>query len=158
VAFFQRACRPIRRCGEPLSTYFASTRGDHMRVTIIEFAIRGYTAMLPIAWITLAVIVCVLIPMAFIRRFRGPASKGMLLMSFIIGITTWLLGAVATFASFGWIGLIIGLVLLGVGVVPLGIVGALFSLNEWTLAISLCAMTAITLLIRALGFYIAIKA
>ena len=48
------------------------------------------------------------------------------LFSWPVGLTTWLLGVAFTFGSFGWPGVIVGLVLFGIGVVPLGFIGAVW--------------------------------
>ena len=56
-----------------------------------------------------------------------------------------------TFGSFGWIGLIIGLFIFGMGVVPLGIIGVLFTLSVSELAVTLCVMLVITLATRFAG-------
>jgi hypothetical protein len=74
-----------------------------------------------------------------------------LFVSYIFGATTWFLGAAVTFGSFGWIGLIIGIFIFGIGVVPLGIIGAFFKLGINELGVSLCAMLVITLAARFAG-------
>jgi hypothetical protein len=92
------------------------------------------------------------------RKTRGAAGVGLLITSYIFGATTWLLGTAVTFASFGWLGLIIGLLVLGIGVVPLGIIGAFFKLDIVDLGVSLCVMLIITLAARFAGAYFAAKA
>lgn len=128
-----------------------------MREWVIETTIKIYTFLLPVSWIALAVVVLVLLPMAARRRTRGAAGTGLFITSYIFGATTWFLGAAVTFISFGWLGLIIGLLVLGVGVVPLGIIGAFFKLDIFDLGVSLCVMLVITLAARIAGAYFATK-
>jgi hypothetical protein len=78
-------------------------------------------------------------------------GAGLLVASYLFGATTWFLGAAVTFGSFGWIGLIFGLFIMGVGVVPLGIIGAFFKLGVTELGVSLCVMLVITLASRFAG-------
>lgn len=118
---------------------------------IIETAISIYTFLLPFAWVALAVTVLVLLPMTAWHKTRAAAGVGLFVVSYIFGATTWFLGAAVTFGSFGWIGLIIGLFIFGIGVVPLGILGAFFKLGINDLGVSLCVMLVITLAARFAG-------
>ena len=99
----------------------------------------------------------VTLPMAAWRRTRGPAGVGLFLASYLFGITTWLLGAGITFAAFGWLGLILGLFVLGFGVVPFGIAGAYFRMGSTELAVTIAVMAIISLGTRFLGVYLAEK-
>jgi hypothetical protein len=122
-----------------------------MRDWIVETAISIYTFLLPFAWLALAIAVFVLLPLAAWRKTRRAAGIGLFAVSYVFGATTWFLGAAVTFGSFGWIGLIIGLLIVGIGVVPLGIVGAFFKLGINDLAVSLCVMLVISLMARFAG-------
>lgn len=128
-----------------------------MREWIIETAIKIYTFLLPVSWIALVIVLFVLLPFAAWQKTRGAAGICLFVTSYIFGATTWVLGTAVTFASFGWLGLIIGLFVLGVGVVPLGIIGAFFKLNINDLGLSLCVMLVITLAARFAGVYFAAK-
>lgn len=129
-----------------------------MRAFIVEFCLSIYKFLLPFCWIALAAIVAVLLPLSAWNRTRAWASSGMLISSFLFGITTWLLGAAASFASFGWLGLIIGLVFVGVGVVPLGILGAFWKLDVSDLGWSLILMLIITFATRVISIKVMEKA
>jgi len=122
-----------------------------MRESIMEFAIKVYSVLLPISWIAIALIVFVLLPMCFFKRSRGFAGLGMIVASYIFGVTTWFLGAAITFGAYGWFGLIIGLLLFGIGVVPLAIIGAIFKLQTGIIAVWLIVMAVITIGTRIAG-------
>ena len=126
-----------------------------MREAIATFMIKAYSILLPIAWIGVAVVVFVLLPMAFFRKTRSSAGIGLVYASYLFGATTWFLGAGITFVAFGWLGLSIGLIIAGVGVVPLGIAGAYFRLDSGEIALSLLAMTAVTFIARIGGVMLA---
>ncbi len=129
-----------------------------MREWVIDTTGTVYMFLMPISWIALAIVLFVLLPLAAWRKTRGFSAIGLYVTSYIFGATTWFLGAAITFASFGWLGLIIGLLVLGVGVVPLGIVGAFFKLDMTGFAVSLCVMLAITLATRFAAVHFAAKA
>lgn len=131
--------------------------GGAVREWVTGTSIKIYTFLLPISWIALAIVLFVLLPLAAWRKTRGVAGAGLFIASYIFGTTTWFLGAAATFNSFGWLGLIIGLLVLGVGVVPLGIIGAFFKMNIIDLGVSLCVMLVITLAARFAGGHFATK-
>lgn len=122
-----------------------------MREWIVETAISIYTFLLPFASLALAIAVLVLLPLAAWRKTRGAAGVGLFAVSYILGATTWFLGAAVTFGAFGWIGLIVGLFIFGIGVVPLGILGAFFKLGINDLGASLCVMLVITFSARFAG-------
>ena len=125
-----------------------------MRETIANISLSAYSFLLPIAEISFLVAVLVLLPMAVLRRTRHIASVGLVVVSYVVGITTWLLGAGITFASFGWLGLFFGLLLFGMGVVFLGIAGAFIRLDQPDLAVSLLAMSITAIAAQFGGFYL----
>lgn len=110
---------------------------------IARTALAWYASWLPLAWLALGLSVFVLAPLSFTRRANSWATGGMIFSSYVIGFTTWLLGAGLTFGTFGWPGLLIGLALAGVGVVPIGALGAYFKLDQGGLAVSILLMAAV---------------
>ena len=129
-----------------------------MREWVMELAVKAYTFTLPFYELALAIAIFVLLPLTIWRKTRGAAGAGLLITSYIFGLTTWLLSAAVTFGSFGWFGLIIGLLFLGVGVVPLAIIGAIFKLDNGGLALVLFVMVVVTFGARFGGAYAASKA
>jgi hypothetical protein len=129
-----------------------------MREWIMEIALKAYTFTVPFYEFALAIALFVLLPLAFWRKTRRAAGVGLLIASYIFGITTWFLSAAVTFGAFGWLGLIIGILVLGVSVVPLGIIGAIFRLGNGELALVLFVMVVATLGARFGGAYATFKA
>lgn len=125
-----------------------------MREWITSTALSLYAGWLPIAWIAFAVSVLILTPLAFIRRANPFATTCILGASYVIGFTLWLLGLGITFGAFGWLGLLIGLLIFGAGVVPVGIVGAFFKFDNSALAISMIVMAVIVFGLRFLAIYL----
>lgn len=129
-----------------------------MKETLLGWAASAYTFLIPLAWIAAAIAILVFLPLAIFRGARGFAGAGMLIASIVIGVTTWFLGATCTLAAFGWFGIIVGLLLLGVGVVPMGVLGAFFWLDSNPMGWSIIAMVIFTFGLRALGAYVSAKA
>jgi hypothetical protein len=115
-----------------------------MREWIAGTTLNLYSFLLPWSQWAFLIGVVLLLPLALFKRTRGFAGTILFALSYLFGITTWLLGAGISFVSYGWLGLIIGLVVLGVGVVPVGIVGAFFKLDQTEIALTLVVMTVIT--------------
>jgi hypothetical protein len=91
-----------------------------------------------IVGLTTAVSIFVFAPLGIFRRLRGAAGAGLITASWILGAILWFYGALATFTYWGWIGLIIGLFVFGVGVVPMGFLAlALQSQWEWFLQLGI---------------------
>ena len=87
--------------------------------------------------------------------FQNPPCGGLILyiFSFLVGAATWFFGAAATFTSFGWFGLIIGLIFMGIGVVPLGIIGGFIYLDPG-FAIGVIIMLVLTFAFRTVGLWL----
>lgn len=93
---------------------------------IANAALHLYSITAPISGFVLAVVVLVLLPLSIWRRMRGGAGAWIFGASYVFGLVAWLLGCGATWSGYGWIGLILGLVVVGIGVVPLAILAAFF--------------------------------
>lgn len=126
-----------------------------MNKAIAEFCVNAYSFLLPVAWIGVAIVVFLLLPMALFRSTRPAAGTGIFFSSYLFGLTTWFLGAALTFATWGWVGLLIGLFIAGVGVVPIGILAAFISLKDPTVGFSLIAMIVIVFATRMGGMALA---
>jgi hypothetical protein len=64
----------------------------------------------------------------------------------------WAYGAIAIFLYWGWVGLILGLAILGLGVVQMGFL-ALVLQSQWGLVASLSALLGFTFGARFFGTY-----
>jgi hypothetical protein len=64
---------------------------------------------------------------AYYQRVGGAL---LIAASFVYAAVLWFWGAVATYEYWGWIGLAIGLIILGIGVVPKGLL-ALALHSQW---------------------------
>jgi hypothetical protein len=102
--------------------------------------------------VTMGIATAIFMPLGMFRRTRIFAGTGLIVASYAFGASLWAYGAIATFLYWGWIGLILGLVILGLGVVPMGFV-ALVLQSQWGLVASLGALLGLTFGARFLGAY-----
>ena len=110
-------------------------------------------------WITvvnaIAIIigVVILVPLALIKPTRVVGATGLFIASYIYGATLWVWGCVLTYTLWGMTGLIVGLVILGVGVVPLAIIATAIN-GMWSLSGQLIVLLVITFGSRILAAYV----
>lgn len=93
---------------------------------IADTAARLYSFTAPVSGFVLAVVLLVLLPLSIWNRMRGGAGAWIFGASYVFGLVAWLLGCAVTWSAFGWVGLILGLLVVGIGVVPLAIIAAFF--------------------------------
>lgn len=98
-----------------------------MREWVTETAFSLYAFMQPIFGIAFLIVLFVLIPLGLVRKTRRFAATVLFIASYIFGATVWLFSVGIAFALLGWFWLIVGLLLAGIGVVPVAFFGALFN-------------------------------
>lgn len=107
--------------------------------------------------LTLVAFAALALPITFVlsafKRTRPWTGNFLIVLSYLLGAATWFYGAAILFASFGWLGLAVGLVLAGIGVVPLGIIGGF--LEAPAVALGLIAMLVATYALRLTGTWLA---
>ena len=108
------------------------------------------------ALITLGIAVLILFPLSFVRATQGVASSGLLLASYVIGLELWMWGLILTYSLWGFWAVILGLVILGIGVVPIAILATLLN-GMWSQLIELLVTTAVMFGIRTYSLYVAAK-
>jgi hypothetical protein len=107
-------------------------------------------------WGSLAVAVFILGPLSLIPITRVIAATGFVIASFIFGTMMWCWGLAFTYEVWGTIGVIIGLVIAGVGIVPVAILAALLH-GEWQVLIVFVIFIVLTFGLRALGLWLGRK-
>jgi hypothetical protein len=131
-----------------------------LSVFFIEGAVWVTVKLTPvIEWANLVafVIAVLLILPSFIRSGRGFAAICYIIVSYVFGITLWMYSLIVAYALWGTAGIVIGLLLMGVGVVPVAIVAALLH-GEWFAIGNLAFGLVLTFGTRALALFLASKA
>jgi RsiW-degrading membrane proteinase PrsW (M82 family) len=86
-------------------------------------------------WVTRVVSICmlvdlVLLPFAILKRVRGPISIVFVASSFVYGLMLWVYSSLVAYFIWGYTGLFLGLVFLGIGVVPVAFLAGLLN-GQW---------------------------
>jgi hypothetical protein len=92
-----------------------------------------------------------ILPFALSRRLRPLVGTALLFSSYLFGAVLWAFSALVTYSLWGFFGLFIGLIWLGVGVVPIAVIaGALH--REWFLVFVILGELVMVFGCRVLGF------
>ena len=100
----------------------------------------------------LGALIC--LPLALFRRTRGFVSIVLFVASVVLGLATWVWGVVVTWIFWGGWAVLIGLFILGVGVVPMGIVAAAMA-GEWELFTNMGVTLVVLIAIRVFSHWLA---
>ncbi|MBI4619907.1 MAG: hypothetical protein HY739_07075 [Desulfobacterales bacterium] len=103
--------------------------------------------------ITFGIALFILAPLGIFRRTRGFSGNGMVISSYIFGLTLWVWGFLLTYTLWGGLAVFIGLFLFGVGVVPIAMLATLFK-GMWLTLCQLLFLTALTFGSRILGVFL----
>lgn len=113
--------------------------------------------LMPAFFWTLALCIFVLAPLSFLAKTRGFAAIGFLFSSYVFGAILWVSALLLAWELWGMVAVIIGILIAGVGVVPVALLAALFH-GEWASIGDLAILLVATFGIRALSFWLAQKA
>jgi hypothetical protein len=100
--------------------------------------------------IVLAFNIVILIPLSIISQTRPWAGLGFFISSFIFGMTGWFMGLLLTWTLWGGMAVIVGLLIMGIGVVPIAMLATLFN-GMWIYLGILTLAIILTFGLRILG-------
>lgn len=106
--------------------------------------------------ILLGVLLVVGLPFLFSRKTRGYVGVGFVWWSYLCGLSLWLLCLLVCLNLWGVVAAVIGLCVVGVGVLPVAVLAALFK-GEWLLLSAILFQLALTFGARFAGFFLASK-
>ena len=115
-----------------------------------------YPWLVLISEITFLISLVILLPLGIFKRTRDVSATGLLIASFIFGVTVWVWSFLLAYALWGFAGLMTGLFIGGVGVVPVAILAVIFH-GEWILLGELLILLVVTFGFRTISFYIGMK-
>jgi uncharacterized protein DUF4339 len=73
----------------------------------------------------------VVLPLAFIKATKKASAFGLLASSYVFGTCMWMMGTLTAYFYWGFKGLMVGILLFGIGVVPIGLLAGLLN-ADWT--------------------------
>ncbi len=95
-----------------------------------------YPIIVIVSRFTFIVSIFILLPLSIFRKTRFFSGQSLLVASYVIGFSTWMWSFLLVYSAWGFWGLIVGLFLLGVGVVPVAMLAALVN-GQWSILIEL---------------------
>jgi hypothetical protein len=110
--------------------------------------------LLDLSAIVFAVCLFILLPASIFRKTRPWAALGLLISSYLFGTLLFAFACIVVTQIWGFIGLVIGLIIAGVGVVPVGILATLIH-GEWLLLSCLIVGIVLTYGTRYLSLHLA---
>ena len=96
---------------------------------IVEWCINALSLLSQIA----SALLLIWIPLALFRSTRAFAGSAIFTSTYIWGAGLWFMSTVAVLNLWGWIALLVGLLLFGVGVVPIALVALVLN-GQWSQA------------------------
>jgi len=100
--------------------------------------------------LTLGFNIVILLPLALIPPTRPWAGLGFFISSYVFGLTGWFMGLLLTWILWGGMAVIVGLFIMGIGVVPIGMLATLFN-GMWAELGLLVLAVVLTFGLRILG-------
>lgn len=122
-----------------------------------ETAIRWMESVLPLLQDAATLIFCswvaVLIPMSVFRRAHPTIAKILNVSSLFVGGVCWWHAFIVTYRLMGWLAVVIGVLLAGIGVVPMALFAAGVR-NDWEIFRDLMAAAILTIVPRIIARFI----
>jgi hypothetical protein len=123
----------------------------------VWLSMHVYPWLVLIASIAFWITVLIFMPLALFRRTRGAAGICTYCVSYVFGLTLWVWSLLLCYTIWGIGGIVAGLILMGIGVVPIAMLASLFN-GLWSTLGELALLVLITYGSRLLGYYITSKA
>lgn len=154
--------------GEKLKGLRAGFAGLGILAAVIALAViflRGatwlsvtvYPWLTPAFFSTLIVCLFVLGPTALFRGTRGFAATGLLIASYVFGFILWVWSFLLTLKLWGMFAVLAGLILVGIGIVPVALLAVLFH-ADWLSLGDMAILIVATFGSRMLALWLAAKA
>ena len=100
--------------------------------------------------------VFILLPLSFIKKTRGFAAIGLLVLSYAFGLDLWTYSVLLSYQFWRFWGLCFGLLAGGIGVFPVAILASIFN-GAWQELINLIFLFLCTFGLRILSYYLIAK-
>lgn len=94
--------------------------------------------------VTFVFLIAVVVPLSMIRRMRLFAAIASLVGAHIFGATLWMWGLLSTMSLVGSWAVFVGLIFMGIGVIPIAMLAMIFN-GMWGVLVQLIALLVITI-------------
>jgi hypothetical protein len=113
--------------------------------------------LINLAWIAFGINFFILLPLSLFGKTKMFGGIGMFISSYVFGLTLWFLGLLITYFTWGFLGVFIGLILGGIGVIPVAMLATLL-VGELFVLFVLILLSILTFGLKILGVYMISKA
>ena len=118
---------------------------------------KVYPILIVLFLIALVITVFILLPLAIFRKTRAFAGFGMYVASYVYGLTVWVWSLLLTYALWGEFGVVVGIFMGGLGIVPLSVVACLFK-GMFSIALQVALLGAFAFGVRMFGLFLVASA
>lgn len=80
-----------------------------------------------ISGLAFCAVIFILLPLAIPRKTREFSATSIFVASYVFGVTGWMLALLLSYKIWGWTGVVIGLLLGGIGVIPVALLATLLN-------------------------------
>lgn len=110
-----------------------------------------------VMWLVFALDILIILPLGIFKKTKGASAIGLVVSSYVYGLTLWFWALLLTYLIWGAIAVFIGLFIAGVGVVPIAMLATAIR-GEWAITGEIVLLLVLTFGSRMLGFYFAQRA
>ena len=107
--------------------------------------------------VTFFILLLVFLPLSMFRKCRGWCAVAFIYWSYLCGLSLWMFSLLVTLNLWGYVAAIVGLIIMGVGIVPVALLACIFK-GEWSIFFQLILQFALLIGCRLYGLYLAGKA
>jgi hypothetical protein len=123
---------------------------------IVRVSLEAFFYINWVSQIALLLSIFIFLPLALFRSTRMASAFGLMAASYAFGACVWIFGLIVTWDYWGILAVFLGMVVAGVGVVPLGMIAAAFKSDWVTVAVAATGLV-LTFGTRALAIWLAGK-
>lgn len=109
-----------------------------------------------IFWITTIINILIFTPLTIVRKTRNAGLVGLFITSYVYGLLLWVWAFLIVYSTWGWLAIIIGLLIAGVGVLPIAMLIAIIH-AQWGILFALIIGVVIVYGVRVLVNHVAEK-
>jgi hypothetical protein len=92
----------------------------------------------------------IILPLSIFRKLRGLCVHFLFFSSIVFMLATWFLGFESTLQYWGYLGVLLGIFVVGIGVIPFGFIAAIIH-ADWTIVCGLVVGIVLILAVRIIA-------
>ena len=129
-------------------------------ISIAMLLIKGsvWVGVKVLPWLSIIMLIVfvidifIILPLGLFRKTKRVSGTGLVLSSYVYGVTIWFWALLITYFTWGALAVFIGLVIAGIGVVPIALLATIIK-GQWANSGQIILFIVLTFGSRALGLY-----